>query len=51
MLLDVTVLKSAVGSPLHDSYPLLAQNPGDLCGTDALNENSRKLVEKLVESW
>lgn len=43
MLFDFTVLKSAVGSPLNDS---LAQNPGDLCGTDAMNINSRKLVKK-----
>lgn len=46
MFFDFTVLKSAVESPLNDSYPLRAQNPGGLCGTDALNENSRKLVKK-----
>lgn len=46
MPFDFTVLKSAVRSPLNDSYPLLAQNPGGLSGTDALNENSRKLVKK-----
>lgn len=48
MLFDFTVLKSAVRSPLNDSYTLLAQNPGGLCGTDALNENSRKLVKKKI---